>query len=364
MSTATIDPTQLDARPHTDLAPTSSIAGLFDGVERPPRPARFSRYCRETALLVGRSLRMIPRVPERLADVTLQPMMFTLLFLYVFGSAIKVPGMRYQDYLLPGLLGQALAFGVIGAGVATATDFNNGVIDRFRSLPVTRLSVISAQVIGQMIEQVLGIAIVMGLGLALGWRPQLSPWGAIELVALVLLGLFAFTWFGVLIGMSVRSSDAMQGIGFAIIFPLSFLAGTFVPIAGMALVPRADRRVGPDLGAGRRRPPGQPGHSLARVVAARAPRAGDGVLVRPDHRDLRAARPAQVQPARQALTLLPLGPSTSVPPPAPRGRSSRVSHSERPRGRGRSCSSRNPPTRPRRAPTTTPRRGDTTSRSH
>jgi ABC-2 type transport system permease protein len=237
MSTATIDPIQRDL--DLDVAPTSTIAGLFDGIERPPRPARFSRYCRETALLVGRSLRMIPRVPERLADVTLQPIMFTLLFLYVFGSAIKVPGMRYQDYLLPGLIGQALAFGVIGAGVATATDFNNGVIDRFRSLPVTRLSVISAQVIGQMTEQVLGIAIVMGLGLALGWRPQLSPWGAVELSALVLLGLFAFTWFGVLIGMSVRSSDAMQGIGFAIIFPLSFLAGTFVPIAGMALVPRA-----------------------------------------------------------------------------------------------------------------------------
>jgi ABC-type polysaccharide/polyol phosphate export permease len=182
---------------------------------------------------------MIPRVPERLADVTLQPLMFTLLFLYVFGSAIKVPGMRYQDYLLPGLLGQALAFGVIGAGVATATDFASGVIDRFRSLPVTRLSVISAQVIGQMIEQILGISIVMGLGLVLGWRPQLTWWGAIELIALVLLGLFAFTWFGVLLGMSVRSSDAMQGIGFAIIFPLSFLAGTFVPIAGMAMVPRA-----------------------------------------------------------------------------------------------------------------------------
>ena len=79
--------------------------------------------------------------------------------------------MRYQDYLLPGLLGQSLAFGVIGAGVATATDFTSGVVDRFRSLPVTRMSVISAQVIGQIIEQILGIVIVAGVGLALGWRP-------------------------------------------------------------------------------------------------------------------------------------------------------------------------------------------------
>jgi ABC-2 type transport system permease protein len=108
------------------------------GEALPPRPSRFGRYLRETGLLVGRGLRTIPRVPERLSDVTIQPIMFTLLFLYVFGSAIHITGMRYQDYLLPGLLGQGLAFGVIGAGVATATDFTTGVVDRFRSLPVCR----------------------------------------------------------------------------------------------------------------------------------------------------------------------------------------------------------------------------------
>ncbi len=204
----------------------------------PARPTSFRRYLDETLLLIGRGLRMVPRVPERLADVTIQPIMFTLLFLYVFGSAIKVPGMRYQDYLLPGLLGQSLAFGVIGAGVATATDFGTGVVDRFRSLPVQRLSIISAQVVGQVLEQILGITIVMGLGLVLGWRPDLDVAGFFELVGLVVLSLFAFTWFGVLMGMIVRSPDAMQGIGFAIIFPLSFLAGTFVPIDGMAVVPR------------------------------------------------------------------------------------------------------------------------------
>lgn len=205
----------------------------------PARPSTFPRYVRETALLVSRGLRMIARVPERLSDVTIQPIIFTFLFLYVFGSAIHVPGMRYQDYLLPGLLGQSVAFGVIGAGVATATDFSTGVTDRFRSLPVTRLSVISAQVVGQIIEQILGIVIVAAIGLALGWHPHLGGGRLFELVGLMLLGLFAFTWFGVLLGMVIRSSDAMQGIGFAIMLPLSFLAGTFVPIAGMKLVPRA-----------------------------------------------------------------------------------------------------------------------------
>lgn len=204
----------------------------------PAAPSTLVRYLRDTRLLVGRSLRTIPRVPERLADVTIQPIVFTVLFLYVFGSAIKIPGIRYQDYLLPGLIGQGLAFGIIGAGMATATDFSSGVIDRFRSLPVHRLAIITAQVIGQMLEQVLGMSLVIGLGLALGWRPDLTVTTFFELAGLILLGLFAFTWFGVLVGMLVRNSDAMQGVGFAIVFPLSFLAGTFVPIEGMSAVPR------------------------------------------------------------------------------------------------------------------------------
>jgi ABC transporter DrrB family efflux protein len=187
---------------------------------------------------VSRGLRTIPRVPTRLSDVTIQPIVFTLLFLYVFGSAIHIPHMTYQNYLLPGLLGQSLAFGVIGAGVATATDFASGVVDRFRSLPVTRLSVISAQVIGQILEQILGLLIVTGIGLGLGWRPHLDVLTFFELIGLVLLGLTAFTWFGVLMGMILRSTDAMQGIGFAIMLPLSFLAGVFVPISGMKLVLR------------------------------------------------------------------------------------------------------------------------------
>lgn len=204
----------------------------------PDRLPTIMRYMRETALLVGRSLRTIPRVPERLSGVTIQPIVFTLLFLYVFGSAIHLPGMRYQDYLLPGLLGQGLAFGIVGAGVATSSDFSTGVIDRFRSLPVTRLAVITAQVISQMIEQILGTLIVIAMGLLLGWRPDFTIASFFGFIGLMLLGLFAFTWFGVLMGMLVRNSEAMQGLGFAIVFPLAFLAGTFVPIEGMKLVPR------------------------------------------------------------------------------------------------------------------------------
>ncbi len=199
----------------------------------PPRPSNVIRYLRETRLLIGRGLRTIRRVPERLSDVTIQPVVFTLLFTYVFGSAIRIPGLSYQDYLLPGLIAQTIAFGIIGAGTATATDFNSGVVDRFKSLPITRLAVISAQIVGQVLEQILGLLIVVGIGLAVGWRPHLGVGSGLELVAIIALGLFAFTTFGVFMGMLVKSSDAFQGIAFAVVLPLSFLAGTFVPIAGM-----------------------------------------------------------------------------------------------------------------------------------
>ena len=196
------------------------------------------RFLRDTRLLTGRSLRAIPRVPERLLDVTIQPIMFLLLFLYVFGSAIHVHGISYKDFLLPGIIGQTAAFGVISAGTATATDMSEGVIDRFRSMPVNRLAIITGEVMGQVLEQVLGMVITIGVGLALGWSPHLTLLGGVELVALLAFAIFAFTWAGVLLGLCIKAPDAVQGAGFIIILPLSFMAGTFAPIKGMDLIPR------------------------------------------------------------------------------------------------------------------------------
>src|ERR1700685_2851770 len=160
-------------------------------------------YVRSTALLTMRSLRALPRVPERLLDVTVQPIVFIVLFLFVFCAAIQVPGISYEDYMIPGIIGQSLAFGIIGAGVATSNDMNEGVIDRFRSMPISRLSVISAQVMGQFLEQVLGLTIVVVLGLILGWTPHLTLAHGLELAGLMALGMFAFPWAGVLFGMIV-----------------------------------------------------------------------------------------------------------------------------------------------------------------
>lgn len=197
-------------------------------------------YARQSLLLTFRSLRAIPRVPERILDVTLQPVVFILLFRYVFGSAIHPPGVtNYSNYLMPGLIAQGLAFGMIGAGVATSHDMAEGVLDRFRSMPVSRLSIVSGQVLGQFVEGVLGLAVYTAIGLACGWRPSFGAGEALAWVGLMLLGTFAFTWAGAYFGMLVRSPDAMQGVGFTVVFPLAFIAGAFVPISNMDAVPKA-----------------------------------------------------------------------------------------------------------------------------
>src|ERR1700679_3290493 len=113
-------------------------------------------FVRATGLLTGGSLPAIPRVPERILDVTIQPIVFILLFRYVFGSAIHIPGVHnYSNFLVPGIIGQGLAFGLIGTGTATSHDMAEGVLDRFRSMPVRRISIVSGQVFGQYCEQLL-----------------------------------------------------------------------------------------------------------------------------------------------------------------------------------------------------------------
>jgi ABC-2 type transport system permease protein len=197
-------------------------------------------FARESLLLTFRSLRAIPRVPERILDVTIQPVVFILLFRYVFGAMIHVPGVtNYSDYLMPGLIAQGLAFGMIGTGVATSHDMAEGVLDRFRSMPVSRLSIVTGQVLGQFAEGLLGLVVYTAVGLACGWRPSFGVGGALEWVGLMLLGTFAFTWAGAYFGMLVRSPDAMQGVGFIVVLPLAFLGGAFVPVLRMDAVPRA-----------------------------------------------------------------------------------------------------------------------------
>jgi ABC-2 type transport system permease protein len=189
---------------------------------------------KNTWVLARRSIARIVREPEQLADVTIQPVIFVLLFSYVFGSAIHLPGGgSYHQYLISGMFGMVMAGTAPGTAVGLTTDMASGLIDRFRSLPMSRAAVLAGRTLADLATQVIGIAVLAGTGLAIGWRIHNGAADALAAVALSLLFAFAMTWAGACAGMLLRSPEAAQAMGFIIFLPLSFVSNAFVPTQGM-----------------------------------------------------------------------------------------------------------------------------------
>jgi ABC transporter DrrB family efflux protein len=185
-------------------------------------------------VLTRRSLARIRREPETLSDVTIQPVMFVLMFAYVFGGAIGIPGGGdYHSYLIGGMLGMGLAQTAPGTAVAVVSDMETGLIDRFRSLPMSRAAVLTARTLADLLTQVIGAAVVALVGVAIGWRITGGFGDAVEAFALALLFGYAFTWAGVCLGMVLRSAETAQQAGFIIFLPLTFISSAFVPTQGM-----------------------------------------------------------------------------------------------------------------------------------
>ncbi|MGH3192204.1 MAG: ABC transporter permease [Streptosporangiaceae bacterium] len=204
--------------------------------------ATLGRYDRSRAtelitdvwVLTKRSIARIRREPETLAEVTIQPILFVLMFAYVFGGAIGIPGGgNYHEYLIGGMLGMGLAQTAPGTAVAVVSDMSTGLIDRFRSLPMSRAAVLTARTIADLLTQVIGAIVVAGVGLAIGWRVHTNAVDVIAAFALALLFGYAFTWAGVCLGMVLRSPEAAQQSGFIIFLPLTFISSAFVPTQGM-----------------------------------------------------------------------------------------------------------------------------------
>ncbi|MGV1048928.1 MAG: ABC transporter permease [Solirubrobacterales bacterium] len=188
----------------------------------------------DTLVLAKRNLAHIRQIPEKLLDVTLQPLMFVLLFAFVFGEVIAVPGGGdYHEYLIGGILVQTLAFGMMGPGVSMATDLGEGILDRFRSLPMLRPAFLLGHLTAEVASSVLAVAIMVASGLLVGWRINSDPAEALAGFALVALLSVTMLWLGTLIGVIARSPDVVQGIAFLLVFPLTFVAATFVPVAGL-----------------------------------------------------------------------------------------------------------------------------------
>ena len=197
------------------------------------------RYLVADSLVIARrNLEHVRQIPEKLLDVTLQPIMFTLLFAYVFGGVIAIPDGNYREYLLGGVMIQSLSFGIMGPATSIATDVREGVVDRFRSLPVSPTSYLIGHILAELGATLLGVTILSLSGLIVGWGIYSSVLGGIAGYALVVLFAFSMVWVGTWLGLIVRSPDAAQGIVFLVVFPATFLANTFVPLAGLPSVLR------------------------------------------------------------------------------------------------------------------------------
>ncbi len=183
----------------------------------------------DVRVIARRNVIKITRVPEVLVFVLLSPIMFVLLFAYVFGNSIDVPGTSYREFLIAGIFAQTVLFGATFTGAGIAEDMQKGIIDRFRSLPMSRGAVLAGRTASDVIYNVLSIAIMVVTGLLVGWRIRGSVLDAMAGFALLLLFAYAISWVMAFVALLVPSVEVINNASFMVIFPLTFIANTFVP---------------------------------------------------------------------------------------------------------------------------------------
>ena len=201
-----------------------------ESVQLPDVADRRGSFAGDVVVVARRGLLHMRREPEALADVTIQPVILVVLFAYVFGGAIDVPGGGYREFLMGGIFAQTLVFGSFGVAMSLASDRNNGAIDRFRSLPMARGAVLAGHALAHLVRGLIPIALMSISGLIVGWRIHSSVGEAIAGYALMAAFSFAVIWLGVLLGSLLPTPEAVQGVGFAVVFPITFIASTFVPV--------------------------------------------------------------------------------------------------------------------------------------
>lgn len=186
------------------------------------------RLLRHSLALTKRSLIKTWRTPEALIDVTVQPAIFLVIFVYIFGGAVSGSTHDYLQFLLPGILAQTIGTGAISIGVNLNTDLSKGIFDRFRSLPIPRSAPLIGAVVGDVVRYAMVTISTMGIGYAMGFRIMSNPFAALAGCLLAVLFALSLSWLSVFVGMKVRTPGAVQGIMFLLILPLSFASNTFV----------------------------------------------------------------------------------------------------------------------------------------
>jgi ABC-2 type transport system permease protein len=208
----------------TAAADEAALHKALSSTPRPPRAGALS-----AALTFGwRGMLKVKHVPEQLLDVTITPVMFVLLFTFLFGGAIAGSVGRYLDYILPGILVMSVLFTTVYSGVALNTDLTKGVVDRFRSLPIWRPAPLVGALLGDSVRYLVAGTVIIVLGVALGFRPDAGVPGVLAALALVIVFAFGLSWVFTTLGLLLRSPNAVMNAGFMGIFPLTFLSNVFV----------------------------------------------------------------------------------------------------------------------------------------
>ena len=211
---------------------TTTESTRRDTLERPQ--IRQTNIAQQSWIMVKRNMIHTKRMPEMLSDVTVQPIMFVLLFAFVFGASIATAGSAsYREFLLPGIQAQTIVFTAFVVSTGITADVEKGIIDRFRSLPIRRSAVLIGRSIASLLHSSIGVVVMAVTGLCIGWRIRNGVLDAVLAFALILVFGFGMIWFGILIGSLMRSVEAVNGVMFTVLFPITFLANTFAPTEPM-----------------------------------------------------------------------------------------------------------------------------------
>ncbi len=201
---------------------------------RPPTVVRVRRAVADARALTWRNLLTYVRLPQLVVFSTIQPIMFVLIFRYVFGGAIQPPpGQSYVNFLMPGIFVQSVAFGAVGTGIGLAEDMGKGLIERFRSLPMAQSSVLAGRTTADLARNVFVVFLMAVVGFLVGFRAGTGPLPFLAGVALLLLFGYALSWVFVLVGLGAANAETAQAVAFPTLFPLVFASSAFVPVESM-----------------------------------------------------------------------------------------------------------------------------------
>jgi len=203
------------------------------------------RLFADTLIIAERNLVRLPRAPDLLLAFTVQPIMFVLLFRYVFGGAIKTPGFAYVDYLIPGIIVQNIAFGGFVTALGLNEDLHKGLIDRFRSLPMARPAVLAGRTLADVVTNLLSVTVLLITGVIIGFSFHAGVLHVVAGFGVLLLFGYAFSWVFAFLGMIVSSPEAANSVGFIVVFPLTFISSAFVEPKYLPAVLRAFANINP-----------------------------------------------------------------------------------------------------------------------